>query len=33
MHVVLNLAFKGITPLLAKVVAQRIECIVDRNSY
>ena len=33
MHVVLNLAFKGIAPLLAKVLVQSIECIVDHIRY
>ena len=33
MPVVLNLAFKGIASLLAKVVAQSIEGIVDRIRY
>ena len=33
MHIVLNLGFKGIASLLAKVVAQSIGCIVDRIRY
>ena len=33
MHIVLNLAFKGIAPLLAKVIWQSIECIVDHIRY
>ena len=33
MHVVLNVAFKGNAPLLSKVAAQSIECIVDCNGH
>ena len=33
MHLVLNLDSKGIAPLLAKVVAQSIECIANHIRY